>query len=131
MMNWKDTCTAVGFHESYTVPRPVVKYLAYFRGTCRGFDNNADALAYSPLVEKVIANEGEIAAAKERNDVLYSKAVKLFVDNLREEHRHLSDEVYDVCYAEAWDRGHSAGYDEVASELCSAVNFAERILAAK
>lgn len=91
---------------------------------------DAELNGNTKTVEKVLQNEEEISAWKQLHKEASNKAFGLWYADLREEHSGLNDAVFNLCYEQAWDRGHSAGHDEVASYMQDAVSFAEKIIQA-
>lgn len=57
-------------------------------------------------------------------------ANKLWYSSLMDEYSYLNHNVFVVCYDEAYDRGHSAGFDEVANCMINVVSFAGKIMKA-
>lgn len=58
----------------------------------------------------------------------FQKAANNWHSDLRSEYKDLSNNVFDICYDEAYDRGHHAGYDEVVYQMEHIVIFAKKIL---
>jgi hypothetical protein len=50
--------------------------------------------------------------------------------DLREQYADLPVAVFNLCYSQAYDRGHSSGYDEVANYMIDIVYFAQKIIEA-
>ena len=107
------------------------QYFAYKAGQSFGpFETREEAKKVSVNIEKIkLENPAKGAAIKEfvRLELVGRES---FLKALREEHLEVSDGVYDICYEEAWDRGHSSGYDEVANYLPDYIYLAKRIIEA-
>lgn len=116
--------------------KPESKYVwhAYKNGrlvyTSEVSREDAEKQGKTKLVERVLQNEEEINAWNHLYKETTNKAFELWYADLREEYSSLNDAVFNLCYDQAWDRGHSAGYDEVASYMQDAVSFAEKIIQA-
>lgn len=80
------------------------------------------------LVEEIKGDETEANKWKEAREKVYTKANKIWYNNLRSEYSYLSNEVFKICYNKAYDDGHSYGYDEVANYMIDYVYFAEQII---
>jgi len=117
--------------DDLVAPKPEYVWYAYKKGEVVGaYNTESEAKEHATLVEKVQTNKQEC-------DEHYKKVVDLerlinaqFDVALRHEYQHLNDEVYEICYSKAWDRGHAYGHDEVAAVMVDAVDFAEKILRA-
>lgn len=91
---------------------------------------DAELNGNTKTIEKVLQNEEEINAWITLYKEASNNAFDLWYADLREEYSGLNSEVFDLCYDQAWDRGHSAGHDEVASYMQDIVRFAEKIIQA-
>jgi len=116
--------------------KPKSKYVwhAYKNGslvyTSEVSREDAEKQGKTKLVEQVLQNGEEINAWNQLYKEASNKAFDLWYADLREEYSSLVDEVFNLCYDQAWDRGHSAGYDEVESYMRDVVRFAEKIIRA-
>jgi hypothetical protein len=116
--------------------RPENKYVwhAYKNGslvyTSEVSRADAELSGDTKIVERVLRNEEEVNAWLLLQKETSTKAFELWYADLREEYSSLNDEVFNLCYDQAWDRGHSAGYDEVESYMQDVVSFAEKIIKA-
>lgn len=116
--------------------KPESKYVwhAYKKGrlvyTSETSRADAELMGDTKLVEKVLLNKEEISAWEQLYKVASNKAFDLWSADLRKEYSHLNDAVFNLCHDQAWERGHSAGHDEVASYMQDAVSFAEKIIRA-
>jgi len=79
----------------------------------------------------VTTNMAECDAWWNSQRELESKACDLWYQELKEEYLSpsFSQELFDLCYSQAYDRGHHAGYDEVASYMADYVDFALKAIA--
>jgi hypothetical protein len=114
-------------------PQPEVipkisKWRAYKDGNFQIFNSSEEAHGFSKLVERYVDNQDEYDFSKKNFDGWWSRVYAKWDAELRHEFDYLSDKIYAICYNEAYDRGHSAGYDEVASYMINASNFVEEIV---
>jgi hypothetical protein len=83
------------------------------------------------MVEKKCNNQEAWDAYWNGRKVLESSARELWYASMKDEYLapngSLSPLMFDLCYDEAYDRGHSAGYDEVANYMSSVSDFALKI----
>jgi hypothetical protein len=128
MKNWEEYKAEVGLDE-IPYPEKEFEYFAYQGGKVLGiFKTMRDAQSVSMIVEKVWVNEEEYNQALAKRNELESKALTAWNADLRKEHSEVSDRVFNLCYTEAYDRGHSAGLDEVANCMYWSVDFAKSII---
>lgn len=76
-------------------------------------------------------NKAEVDRFWKERQAKEVEAFALWKDELRDCYAHLSPEVFEICYDEAYERGHACGYDEIGSCMVGVVEFAERLLEAK
>ena len=88
---------------------------------------DAEARGNTKVVERVCANEADIDAWDEVQEQALIRATDSWYSDLREEYSFLKYDVFELCYVEAFARGHSSGYDEVANYMIDIVCFAEKI----
>lgn len=127
MITYNQACEQVGYDRKEQCPiEQTYTWFAYKDGKAKEFTNRVDALAFSKNVEKVVTNKAEYDAWWEAKNALQVKATDIWMLSLKAEYidAHFSEELFNLCYSEAYDRGHSAGYDEVASIMGSVVYFA-------
>lgn len=129
-MNWTEACSFVGYNPKGRPPERLYTYFAYHKGKVVECKTEQEAKKLSLNVEKVVTNQEEIDIYWKQQSSLESKALDVFHKALRDEYNHLKDDVYNLCYAKAYEDGHSSGYDEVASYLGDYVEFAENIIKA-
>ena len=110
------------------VEPPVVEYVwyAYKSGAVQAVGSRREAEAISLNFEKVASKESQAAfdAYWSRLRELECEAVEAWRDALRHAYANIPDRVYDRLMSEAWERGHSAGYDEIANHLDILVDLA-------
>lgn len=134
MRSVNDVTKSLGYDFDKACPIQSIKIVyAYKNGTVKKFDNITDAKKFSSITEVVDDPKSKarwtawwkirLEQQAHVNDILEKE--------LRLEYSHLSDQVYNLCYDEAYDRGHSGGFDEVAAIMESVVAFAEDIMKAK
>jgi hypothetical protein len=99
---------------------PVIQYYAYKKGQATIFDTWDLAHNHSKLVEKVVVNQTDIDAYYDKLRQIDNKVFNSWYSDLKEEFKlnhpelfNLSEFSFDVVYEKAYDRGHSAGMDEV------------------
>lgn len=110
-------------------PEPVgrkLNYRAYKDGECKIFDDYVDASKFSNLIEKFVVNLEEWTSYKKKHDAVLVDATKFWMQELKTEF-NLSDSLFDVCYAEAWERGHSYGYDHISNCMTDVVSFVTKL----
>ena len=128
-MNFKEACDQVGYNPDYSkAPKRIYKYFAYKDGQTFECSSKEEASKISPLIEEVLANKNEIEQFRNNQNILLSRAIQIWKNNLREEYSHISDHVYNLCYEKAYYRSHAYGYDEVASTLKDEIEFACKLL---
>ena len=106
----------------------IFKYFADKDGQSFECFSKAEAQKISHLIEYVLVNKDEIDQYRNSQNILLSRAIQIWKNNLREEYSHISDHVYNLCYEEAYYRSHAYGYDEVASSLKDEIEFASKLL---
>ena len=115
-------------------PAPEYVWFAYKNGEVvyRSLLSQEDAekRGNTKVVEKVCVNKADIDAWDEVQEQTIYRAETKWYEDLREEYSFLNSTVFSLCYAEAYNRGHSSGYDDVANYMIDIVYFAEKILAA-
>ena len=129
--SWNQALTDVGFFDLPEIPAQYPIYYSYKKDEVREFNNRADALNFSNKISLVWKSSPDrdqiikdrIAAENKAFDIWYSK--------LREYWNNLSNDMFELCYSESYDRGHSSGYNEVAYYMHDVVRFAENIMRIK
>jgi hypothetical protein len=125
MKNFKE------YDDQFVKPEIVEKqfsWFAYKNGESKQFDSSDAAKAFSKNTEKVCTNQAEFDASWKAYREVAQQAVDAWYADLREEYSELTDKQFSLCYNEAYDRGHSAGHDEVRSYLYDIVDFAKELL---
>lgn len=112
--------------EKPPYPEKNWKWRAYKNGECQVFETVKEASAFSTLVEKFTINDEEFKKQKEEYYAYENKVNELWLRELKKEF-DLPEKIFNVCYAEAYERGHSAGYNEVACCMYDIVDFYEKI----
>jgi len=120
--------------KDFSYPSPVDKiygYYAYKKGKSYGpYTDAKEAKLISSNTECVCVNQNEYDAYMTQFRQVDQEVSKIFHQELREEYSHLNQQTYDLVYNVAYDRGHSAGYDEVANYMIDYADLAEKIIAA-
>jgi|694.fasta_scaffold27136_3 hypothetical protein len=127
MLTYKECENAVSSFPKY--PAKEYVWYAYKNGECQTFENRNDALTFSENVERSEVNK-EIY--EEKLKLYYEneqKVVDYWISEMRKEFG-IPSKVFDICYSEAYDRGHAYGHDSVAERMNDIVEFAEKIIAA-
>ena len=119
MLSYDEARRQVEYDPTAKPPAEITKVFAYKVGKVRVFETLQDALAFSRNVEEVVANQDEIKAFWDRQRGLEGAAVKVWFDALREEYRDINGSQFNLIYDEAFERGHSDGYDRVAELFCN------------
>lgn len=133
MRSYSEISKSVGFnrYEACPVVRKEIIY-AYKNGEVKIFDHISDAKAYSKNTETTTdpASAAAYDAWYAAQSLLEAQALKVWENELRAEYSYLSDAVFQICYAEAYGRGHHAGADEITAIMESVTDFAENIMKA-
>ena len=127
MLYYKECENAVSSFPVY--PEKEYVWFAYKNGESKQFPSRKDALTFSENVERSEVNPEEY---KEKLKLYYEdqqKVVNYWIAEMRKEFG-VPDNIFDICYSEAYDRGHAYGYDEVYHYMIDAVAFAEKVVAA-
>ena len=105
------------------------EFYAYKDGKAHGpFNNIIEAHKVSANTERVQKNKKEYEDYQEQYRQIEGRVVDEWFIELREYYKDLNDKTFNVCYNMAYDRGHSAGYDEVASYMNDYYYFAQQII---
>ena len=128
MISWNEACIIVGYNPCAEPPTRTYRYFAYKSGNVKAFSDPESAKAFSNNVEKCLYNQTEIVEFWKKQRKFEQKAADKWKSVLRADYSHLSDKVFDLCYSKAWEDGHSAGYDEVASHVSDYAEFAEKTM---
>lgn len=120
----------VGMDRSAECPEPIYEFYAYLAGECKKFKTLQEAKQYSSNTERVIVNHKDQQEFWESRRILERKAFENWYTDLCQEYSHLPVSVFELCYEEAYSRGHAYGHDEVASCLVDVVHRAEAIIKA-
>lgn len=127
MLTYKQCQDAVSSFP--TCPEKEYVWFAYHNGECKQFSSRKEALTFSENVER---SEINAEYYKEKLKLYYEdqqRVVDYWFSEMRKEFG-IPDNIFDICYSEAYDRGHSSGYDEVYQHMLDIVEFAEKIIAA-
>ena len=129
MRSFNEICKSINFSHRETCPfvDPAPTYNAYKNGQCTNFADREQANKFSKLIETVFVKNPDREKWFEEARIQEGRAIEIFHNDLREEYSDVPDEIYDLCYSKAYDRGHHAGFDEVASYLNETIDFANEI----
>lgn len=112
--------------------KPEIKYYSYKDGKATIFDTWDEAHKHSKLVEKMIVNQVQVNQYKSKVSEIDNKAFDLWFNELKTDFSinypkliELSENCFDVIYEKAYERGHHAGYDEVANYFESEASYLE------
>ena len=111
-------------------PAPQTVYYTYAKGVVTEHATREQALLASNTIERFVVNQDEIDEYNEMKATQYAAVDDEWMRLLREEYVELPQEVFDICYQEAYERGHSHGHDEVANVMISVIDFTRRLLQA-
>lgn len=133
MKNWKEYKDEHEVPDYKDAPKRKNLWRAYKDGKSFGpFDDKDVAQKISHLVESYTDPEQDKiwnawwADSRAREQ----KALDEWYADLRAEYSDLSDDVFQIAYTEAHDRGHHAGNDEIAGCLTGTAEFARNIIKA-
>lgn len=126
--SYSECCREVGLDRNKRIPELVYRWVGYSGGKLIECKSMMEAQQYA-LHERLSTEESVQARDNFFKDNIEKekKAINLFVRSLREDYSEISDQLFDVCYDEAYKRGHSAGYDEVAAYMDEVVGFAKKV----
>ena len=118
-IRFQDYTASMRAHEEIVPPGIVYKWYAYKNGVAYEAGSRREAEALSMNFEKVATKESQAAFDTYWSELraLECEAVEAWRDALRHMYANIPDRVYNRLMSEAWDRGHSAGYDEIANAL--------------
>jgi flagellar biosynthesis/type III secretory pathway protein FliH len=128
MRPYSEYLTAAGYDDIVDVKKEFA--FAYKNGEAKKFDCWNDAIQFSKQTEKVCINQEEFDANCKAFQEVEGRAQTAWMKDLREEYSSLSDKVFNICYSQAYEDGHSAGYDEIRNYMYSTTEFAEAIISA-
>ena len=132
MKSYDECCKEVGYARKLPNDAPpiVKEYFGYEGGKVFPCKTRAEAEKYKIRDSRnTPESEGAHKTYWAMRCELERSAADLFQKTLRVEYSNLSDKLYELCYSEAYERGHSAGLDEVASHMCDIVDFVENVRA--
>lgn len=124
--SFDQVCREVGFNKVVKPPVPFFVFYAYKGGKVEEFLFEDEAKQFSPMVERVCSNQGEIDDFLEEYSQIKNIAAETFIAELRKSVPELSDEQFQCIWGEAWENSHSYGYDEVASTFDDLYSFVKR-----
>jgi flagellar biosynthesis/type III secretory pathway protein FliH len=115
-----------------TQPSMIYKYWGYKSGEVLGsFDTKQEAEeAGAKKVEAYAFNQEEVDKYRSNRTLLVAELDARWHKALREEYSELNDETYNIIYKQAYEDGHSAGYDEVANYMIDFSDMANKIIEA-
>ena len=125
MISYAECEKAVSSFPTY--PEKEYVWFAYKNGECQTFASRKEALTFSENVERSEANKEQYEALLKIYYDDLQKVVDYWFSELRKEF-NVPDNIFDICYAEAYERGHACGYDEVYNYMIDIVSFAKRIM---
>lgn len=134
MRSYEEILVEVDFDGVMTHPAINRKYsyYVYQQGKCVGtMDTVAEAqevFGKAVVTERFEINAEAIVALRDKQIAVQAAAIDVWSRELREEYPVLDDLLFNACYDEAYDRGHSAGWDNVADRMHGVVEFACKIL---
>jgi flagellar biosynthesis/type III secretory pathway protein FliH len=119
------------FEASHPRPERKYQYWAYKNGQAMGpYNTREEAKEKSTLVDAsyCAVNDKIYFEWADKRAKLEQKALDAWHKDLRSEHSDLSDAVFAIAYSEAYERGHSSGYDEVASYTHDVCDLFRRVI---
>lgn len=129
---YEQCCLEVGLNLKEPPPELETQWVGYDAGNvvpCRCMN---DAMKFS-LYEKVTKPESRKLHDEyfEIRHMQEEEAKKIFHKSLRDDYPHISDKLFNICYAEAYNQESVHGLDDVAVKLRDVVDFAKMILKLK
>ena len=123
----------MGGEIEYPARAKFKSFFLYHKGKLIAKETSRDALPKLPTGAGVVESTFDEEAYK-LADAPYraqQKAIgELYDAELRAEHSDLNDETYGIVYGQAYEDGHSAGFDEVALYMDTYADLAQRIIRA-
>ena len=114
--------------------QPVYVWFAYKEGKFLGDSTisreDAEKKYDTKVVEKVMINTEDVNHHWTHARHIEQRASEIWRDAMRNEYGELNDKVFNLCMAQAYDRGHSSGHDEVAMHMDEIVDFVHKVLEA-
>lgn len=129
MRRFTEIRAELGMDQPQTPPERKMAYFSYLEGQALEHATIEGARKRSKLVEAIVVNKNEIDAYHAAQKQLENQAFDLWLAELKKEHAELSEAQFNLCYSQAYARGHCYGYDEVASHMEDIVYFANKLLA--
>lgn len=108
-------------------PEKEYVWFAYNNGECKQFASRLEALTFSENVERSEINKEDYQEKTKLYQEDQNKVYQFWISEMKKEFG-IPDRIFDICYAEAYDKGHSYGYDEVYHYMIDTVAFAENIM---
>ena len=130
MITYKEACKQAGYDHSVACPiESKVTFFAYKAGVSKEFSTREEATKYSKNVESVSTNKKEIKEWWDSRRKLEQAADCVWEEALKADYIDVgcSEDLFDAYYAEAYDRGHSSGHDEVAYYMSNIYEFALKV----
>ena len=127
MITYKECENAISSFPAY--PEKEYVWFAYKNGESKQFSSRKDALTFSENVERTELNPEDYKEKLKLYHADQQKVINYWIAEMRKEFG-VPDNIFDICYSEAYDRGHSYGYDEVYSYMIDSVAFAEKVVTA-
>lgn len=107
-------------------------FYAYKEGKVLGKGNSLEDIrrnfGANVITEKVVSNQKEIHEYWERKKLIDDEAFSIWFSIIQQAYDDLPIELFNVCYAEAYERGHSSGFDEITHQMHEVVEFAKKVL---
>ncbi len=130
MITYKEACEQVGYDSYVLCPiEAITVWYAYKDGMATEFSDRDEAFKLSKLVERKVVNKSEIDAWWDSRRKLEQAACEIWEEELKAEYigDNCSEELFDACYNEAYERGHAYGHDEIASYMSDIFEFALKV----
>lgn len=106
-------------------------YWSYKAGQAKKFDNYEDAKSFSKNTEEIFDHESYRKAMDKYNNIR-SKSEDAVIDLMKKKlcftNTKLDNQLFDLIYEVAYDKGHSSGYDRIFEELEELFDFANKIV---
>lgn len=115
------------FRTKNPMPIRIYEYVALKDGCLYRFDTIKKAQAVSRLIESIWINRDEYKDWSEKYTKLQNQTNEIWRKKLFDYHG-IAKPLFDIAMSRAYDRGHSAGYEEVESILEDEVEYIEKIM---
>jgi hypothetical protein len=130
MSTFDKVAAELGDGPKYARRSDFTKYHGYADGENIGtFDTITEAFDAGAKTTEKVFDEVGCRAADSAYREHQARIVQTWMDRLKAENKDISDEVFSLVYADAYERGHSCGHNEVELYLEEGLDLARKIIA--